>query len=115
MAIDWEGLLGCSTHLQEAYDDLVMDALEKETQNDFYQDQFPSQCVHEKQPSSTSEKAGLTQAPLDYSTSCPFHSFSCDACDQQEKCCAHTDSSQGFCPNCPCSRYTDDSDDGLPF
>ena len=28
MAIDWEGLLGCGSNLQEAYDDLVGDAYE---------------------------------------------------------------------------------------
>ena len=115
MAIDWEGLLGCSTHLQEAYDDLVMEALEKETQNDFYQDQLHSQRVHEEHPPSISGKTGLTQAPLDCSTSCPFYSFSCDICEQHEKCCVHAASSQGSCQNCPCSRYTDDSDDDLPF
>ena len=30
MAIDWEGILGDTIYLQEAYDDLVMDAYYRE-------------------------------------------------------------------------------------
>lgn len=37
MAIDWEGLLGCRDHLQDAYDDLVAQAGEEIFQKEVWE------------------------------------------------------------------------------
>ena len=109
MAIDWEGLLGCSTHLQEAYDDLVMDAVEKESdresREDFYQSQDAGEGQHFPAPEDVPRSGGVK---------CPFCSLPSDNWEQQTVWCAHPLSTQESCPNCPFKRNAY-SDDSLPF
>ena len=96
MGIDWEELLGEDVPLQEAYDDLVMDAYYKEQGIDLQELEEESRRAWQRL------EDRMVRRPSFCDGNCPFCDQMCDLCEYCGQCGANHESDEcpGDCTGC---------------